>query len=166
MDDWELRREMKKKLERVKDLRIYEGGRCKLERGEWKAKKLSENKDVRFLGCCGVKSSLELNILNIIFHLNFYFLIFQKTHIRYIKFHLKKNGVELDVTLHLFRCKIFSYFQSSLANGSRIRVVAIGVINLCFESRVLILEDCFYVPNVRRNLISITYLGKHGYCVS
>ena len=97
MDDWELRREMKKKklkkkkLERVRDLRIYEGGRCKLERGEWKAKKLSENKDVRFLGCCGVKSSLELNILNIIFHLNFYFLIFQKTHIRYIKFHLKKK---------------------------------------------------------------------------
>ena len=22
-----------------------------------------------------------------------------------------------------------------------------------------------YVPNVRRNLISATYLGKHGYCV-
>ena len=73
--------------------------------------------------------------------------------------------MELDVTLRLFRCKIFSYFQSSLADGSRIRVLAIGVINLCFESRVLILEDCFYVPNVRRNLISTTYLGKHGYYV-
>ena len=36
---------------------------------------------------------------------------------------------------------------------------------MCFGSRVLILKDCFYVPNVRRNLISATYLGKHGYCV-
>ena len=53
----------------------------------------------------------------------------------------------------------------TLANGSMIPVVAIGVFNLYFESRVLILEDCLYVPNVRRNLISATYLGKHGYYV-
>ena len=52
-----------------------------------------------------------------------------------------------------------------LANGSRIPVVGFGVFNLCFESKVLILEDCLYVPNVRKNLISTTYLGKHGYCV-
>ena len=53
----------------------------------------------------------------------------------------------------------------TLADGSRIPVVAIGVCNLYFESRVLILEDCLYVPNVHRNLISATYLGKHGYYV-
>ena len=53
----------------------------------------------------------------------------------------------------------------TLANGSMIPVVAIGVFNLYFESRVLILEDCLYVPNVRRNLIYVTYLGKHGYYV-
>ena len=53
----------------------------------------------------------------------------------------------------------------TLADGSRIPVVAVGVFNLCFGSRVLLLEDCLYVPNVRRNLISATYLGKHGYCV-
>ena len=53
----------------------------------------------------------------------------------------------------------------TLANGSRILVVSVGVFNLCFESKVLILEECLYVPNVRRNLISTTYLGKHGYCV-
>ena len=53
----------------------------------------------------------------------------------------------------------------TLANGSRILVVAIEVVNLYFESRVLILEDCLYVPNVHRNIISATYLGKHGYCV-
>ena len=52
-----------------------------------------------------------------------------------------------------------------MADGSRIPIVVVGVYNLCFESRVLILEDCLYVPNVRRNLTSVTYLGKHGYCV-
>ena len=51
----------------------------------------------------------------------------------------------------------------TLADGSRIPVVAIRVFNLC--SRVLILEDCLYVPNVCRNLIFATYLGKHGYCI-
>ena len=54
----------------------------------------------------------------------------------------------------------------TLADGSRIPVVTVGVFNLCFGPRVLILEDCLYVPNVCRNLISATYLGKHGYCVS
>ena len=52
-----------------------------------------------------------------------------------------------------------------MVGGSRIPVVAVGVFNLCFDSRVLISEDCLYVPNVLRNLISTTYLGKHGYCV-
>ena len=53
----------------------------------------------------------------------------------------------------------------TLADGSKIPIVTIGVFNLCFDSRVLILEDCIYVPNVRRNLISATYLGRHEYCV-
>ena len=53
----------------------------------------------------------------------------------------------------------------TLAAGSRILVVAIGVFNFYFSSRVLILKDCLNVPNIRRNLISATYLGKHGYCI-
>ena len=53
----------------------------------------------------------------------------------------------------------------TLADRNRIPIVVVGVFNLCFDSRVLILEDCLYVSNVRRNLISATYLGKHGYCV-
>ena len=53
----------------------------------------------------------------------------------------------------------------TLADGSKIPVVAIGVFNLCIDSRVLILEDCLYVPNVHRNSIFATYLGRHGYCV-
>ena len=51
----------------------------------------------------------------------------------------------------------------TLADGSRIP--AIGVFNLCFGSRILILKDCLYVPNVRKNLISATYLGRHGHCI-
>ena len=53
----------------------------------------------------------------------------------------------------------------TLVDGSKIPVVAVGVFNLCFDSRILILEDYLYDPNVRRNLISTTYLGKHGYYV-
>ena len=53
----------------------------------------------------------------------------------------------------------------TLVDGSRISVVTIGVFNLFFDFRVLILEDYLYVPNVRRNLIFATYLGKHGYYV-
>ena len=53
----------------------------------------------------------------------------------------------------------------TLADGSRIPIVVVGVFNLCVNSRVLILKDYFYVLNIRRNLISATYLGKHGYCV-
>ena len=53
----------------------------------------------------------------------------------------------------------------TLADRCRIPVVTVGVFNFCYDSRVLILEVCQYVPNVRRNLISATYLDKHGYCV-
>ena len=53
----------------------------------------------------------------------------------------------------------------TLADGSRIPVVAVRVFNLCFGSRVLILKDYLYIPNVRRNLIFATYLGRHGYYV-
>ena len=53
----------------------------------------------------------------------------------------------------------------TLADGSKIPVVTVGVFNLCVNSRVLILKDYLYVPNVRRNLISATYIGRHGYYV-
>ena len=82
----------------------------------------------------------------------------------------------VDSSCTNYICKSLQGFQETrklnegemfltLANGSMIPVVAIGVFNLYFESRVLILEDCLYVPNVRRNLIPTTYLGKHGYYV-
>ena len=82
--------------------------------------------------------------------------------------------VDLGCTNHI--CNSLQGFQETkklnegklfltLADGSRILVVTVGVFNLCFDYRVLILEDCLYVPNIRRNLISTTYLGKYGYCV-
>ena len=52
-----------------------------------------------------------------------------------------------------------------MVDGSKIPTVVVGVFNLCFSSRVLILKNCLYLPKVHRNLISATYLGKHGYCV-
>ena len=82
--------------------------------------------------------------------------------------------VDSGCTNHI--CNSLQWFQETrklnegetfltLADGSRILVVAVGMFNLCFGSRVLILKDCLYVPNVRRNLISTTYLGRHRYCV-
>ena len=53
----------------------------------------------------------------------------------------------------------------TLADGSKIPIVTVGVFNLCFSSRVLILKDFLYVLNVCKNLIFATYLSKHGYCV-
>ena len=53
----------------------------------------------------------------------------------------------------------------TLADRSRIPVVVVGVFNLCFNSKVLILKNCLYVPNIHRNLISATSLGKHGYYI-
>ena len=52
-----------------------------------------------------------------------------------------------------------------MADRSRIPVVVVRVFNLCFNSKVLILKNCLYVPNIHRNLIFATYLGKHGYYI-
>ena len=82
--------------------------------------------------------------------------------------------VDSRCTNHI--CNVLQGFQETrrlnegemfltLANRRKIPIVAFGVFNLCFGSKVLILEDCLYVPNVRRNMISATYLGRHGYCV-
>ena len=53
----------------------------------------------------------------------------------------------------------------TLVDRSEIPVVAVEVFNFCFSSRFLILKDYLYVPNVRMNLTSTTYLGRHGYYV-
>ena len=75
--------------------------------------------------------------------------------------HICNSLQEFQETRKLNEGKLFL----TLVDGSKIPVVAVGVFNLCFDSRVLILEDSLYVPSVHRNLISTTYFGKHGYCV-
>ena len=44
--------------------------------------------------------------------------------------------------------------------GSRMTAKAVGVVSLHFGGhKVLILKDCLYVPNIRRNLILVSYLS-------
>ena len=75
--------------------------------------------------------------------------------------HICNSLQEFQETRKLNKGELFL----TLADRSRISVLAVGVFNLCFDSRILILEDCLYVPNICRNLIFATYLGKHGYCI-
>ena len=42
--------------------------------------------------------------------------------------------------------------------------VAVGVVSLHFpRGKILVLDDCLYVHNVRRNLISVSYLSCNGF---
>ena len=44
--------------------------------------------------------------------------------------------------------------------------VAVGVVSLLFSGgKILVLEDCLYVPNVRRNLISVSSLSCNRFSV-
>ena len=46
-----------------------------------------------------------------------------------------------------------------LGDTSKVAAVVVGVVSLLFpRGKTLVLDDCLYVPNVRRNLISISYL--------
>ena len=47
---------------------------------------------------------------------------------------------------------------------SRVAAVAMGVVTLHFEGdKFLVLDDCLYVPDVRRNLVSVSCLSCNGY---
>ena len=51
-----------------------------------------------------------------------------------------------------------------MGNVTKVAAVAIGDYYLIFgRDRYLLLKDCFYVPSIRRNLISISSLVKDGY---
>ena len=55
----------------------------------------------------------------------------------------------------------------TLASNATISAVAIGVVVLEFQNnRILVLPDVLYVPNSRRNLISISKLINNRYIVS
>ena len=53
-----------------------------------------------------------------------------------------------------------------LSNGELISVKAIGPVVLIFENnRTLCLEDCFFVPNFKRNLVFVSCLVEQGLTV-
>ena len=70
---------------------------------------------------------------------------------------MNSRYVDLGYTNHIYN-SLQGFYETrklnegemflTLANGSRIPVVAVGVFNLCFSSRVLILKGCLYIPNV------------------
>ena len=52
-------------------------------------------------------------------------------------------------------------------DGSLVVVEAVGDVYLYFDQfRFILLKDCFYVPNFRRNFISVACLIKDSYSVS
>ena len=54
-----------------------------------------------------------------------------------------------------------------VANNAEAKVTFIGNVSLHLESRFpLVLNNTFYVPSFRRNLISIPLLDKLGYCMN
>ena len=51
-----------------------------------------------------------------------------------------------------------------MGDTSRVAAVAVGVVTLHFEGgKFLVLNDCLYVPGVRRNLISVSCLSCNEY---
>ena len=56
----------------------------------------------------------------------------------------------------------FSKGQRSLKLGNReyIFVMEVGLVELCFKT--LHLSDCLFVPNFKRNLVSVSCLVEHG----
>ena len=52
-----------------------------------------------------------------------------------------------------------------LGNGEYVSVMAIGLVELCFNNKTLCLSDCLFVPNFKRNLVSVSCLVEHGLTV-
>ena len=51
-----------------------------------------------------------------------------------------------------------------MGDTSRVAAVAVGVVTLHFEGgKFLVLDDCLYVPDIRRNLVLIFCLSCNGY---
>ena len=51
-----------------------------------------------------------------------------------------------------------------MGDTSRVVAITVGVVTLHFEGdKFLVLDDYFYVPDVRRNLVSVFCLSCNGY---
>ena len=53
-----------------------------------------------------------------------------------------------------------------MGNATRMITVVVRDFHLCFsKDRILILRDCLYIPNIRRNLVLISKLVSDRYNV-
>ena len=51
-----------------------------------------------------------------------------------------------------------------MGDTSRVAAFAVGVVTLHFEgNKFFVLDDCLYVPGVRRDLVSVSFLSCNGY---
>ena len=51
-----------------------------------------------------------------------------------------------------------------MGDTSRVAAVAVRVVTLHFEGgKFLVLDDCLYIPGVKRNLISVSCLSCNAY---
>ena len=52
-----------------------------------------------------------------------------------------------------------------LGNDQYVFVVVVGLVKLCFDNNILSLSDYLFVPDFKRNFVSISYLIKRGLTV-
>ena len=52
-----------------------------------------------------------------------------------------------------------------LGNGEYVSVMAVGLVELCFNNKTLCLSDCLFVPDFKRNLVSVSCLVELGLIV-
>ena len=50
-----------------------------------------------------------------------------------------------------------------MGDESRVPVLALGVVELCFESYKILLSDCHFCPSFLLNVISVGQLAIEGY---
>ena len=49
---------------------------------------------------------------------------------------------------------------------ARVAIMSIEAVDLYFSSnKILVLNDCLFVTNIRKKLISVSSLFKYGYCI-
>ena len=52
-----------------------------------------------------------------------------------------------------------------LGNGEYVSVMAVGLVELCFNNKTLCLSDCLFFLDFKRNLVSVSCLVEHGLTV-
>ena len=50
-----------------------------------------------------------------------------------------------------------------MGDGSQVSVLALEIIKLVFNSKIIILSDCHYCPSFLLNIIFVGLLAKNGY---